>query len=64
MTSILTFLVALLAGAAIPDQCTGPVGVVIASWPIASIIRSQTATPARSPSAASSSALLALSALA
>jgi hypothetical protein len=37
---------------------------VIASCPIASIIRSQTATPARSASAASSSARLALSALA
>ena len=37
---------------------------MIASGPVASMIRSQTATPARSPSAASSSARLALSSLA
>jgi hypothetical protein len=48
MANILAFLLATLAGTAIPDHCIGPEGVVIASCPIASIIRSQTATPARS----------------
>jgi hypothetical protein len=43
-------------------QCTDPGGVILASCPMASLIRRQTATPASSPSAARSSARLALSA--
>jgi len=44
------------------SQCSGPVGVVFSSCPIAAIIRRQTASPALSAASASSADLIALSA--